>query len=144
MTAGKPPVSGKGASSSSWIGSVSENSALEGGADLSHDRVRGVVDVGCSEPKEAEACAEQTVLATVVLDETVAMTAAVVLEADPLLRVVQVWPPEKAPPVVVERDLGSRKPGQHQEHAQARFHLRLGRGVGEIGYLPSPSNPGAP
>ena len=74
------------------------------------------------------------------------MCAAVELEPDPMGPVVQVRPANEAAPVVVKWHLylGTREPGQKEEHAKARLHGRLGRSLSQL-YCPSSlSDPSGP
>jgi hypothetical protein len=71
--------------------------------------------------------------------------AAVVVDREPRPGVVEAGPAEKAPPLVLERDLHLRAgdSGQDEEHAQARLHRRLGR-FGELDDAPQPRDALAP
>lgn len=63
----------------------SESSAHKGG-----DGSRPLIEVGRREPQDLEACVHQEVLASVVVDETVAVVGAVVLDDQLRVGVVEV------------------------------------------------------
>jgi len=77
------------------------------------------VDVGGGETEEPASGIQQAVLPAIVLNQAIAMGAAIELEADPMGSVVQVGPADEAAPGVVKRDLylGTWEPRQDQEHA---------------------------
>jgi len=96
---------------------------------LRHHDIRAAVDVCPCETKQTIASVQEQVLPPVVLNQPVAMVAAVVLENQPRTRVVKVRPADESSRVVIEIYLyvWSRHPGLHQEPAKTRLHWRLGR-----------------
>lgn len=94
--------------------------------------------IGGGEAEKTEAGVQEAVLPAVVLGEAVAMGATVVLDREPLSRVVEIGPAQEAAAFIVEAHLRlrPRQPGQNEEQAKARLHRRLGRRIRELDDLP--------
>jgi hypothetical protein len=96
----------------------------EGVAHLHRDQVRIPVNVCCGEAKQAKAGADEAVLAAVVINQPIAVVAAVVFDCQSLKAIKQVWTAQESALFVVDRNLslGRRESSEHQEHAQPRLH----------------------
>jgi hypothetical protein len=96
-------------------------------AYLCHKNVRATVDVCGGKAQKPESRIDEQILTTVVLDKSVAMVAAVVLENQPRRGVVEVDPTNE-PTVAIAKirlDLGPWQSGLNQQPSQARFHRRF-------------------
>src|SRR5205085_4056545 len=91
----------------------------ESGPDERDGGVGVAIDVRGGKAEETKAGVHEAVLSAVVLDQAVAVGTAVVLQAEPLGRIAEVWPSQKATAVVVELELcfGPRKPCQDKQQA---------------------------
>src|SRR5206468_776874 len=91
---------------------------------LGRHGIRPLPDIGEREAKQAEAGAEDRVLAPKVFGHAVAMVGAVVLDDQASLRVVEIRPADKPACSVVKVDLDLRpgKAGLDQQPAESRFH----------------------
>jgi hypothetical protein len=85
------------------------------------------VDVRCSEAQEPKPGIDEQILSAIILDESLAMIAAVVLENELRRGVVQVGPTDEPALGVVEilLDLWSRQAGLDQKPAKPSFHRRF-------------------
>jgi hypothetical protein len=61
-----------------------------------------VENVGCREAKQSGSRSKKTILPAVVLDEARAMDSPVVLDREPVIGVVEVWPAEKSTTAIVK------------------------------------------
>jgi hypothetical protein len=97
-------------------------------------RLRSLVDVRGSESEKAEAAIQQSILASIVFYEVVPVGAAVVLQAEFVLRVIEIGAAKKAAVLIVESDLGAwaGQASHNQKHPQPRFHGRFGRGLSQF------------
>jgi hypothetical protein len=100
------------------------------------------------EAQQADPLLEETVLPAVVLGQSVSMPAAVVLDAQPPLFVVQIRPAQEPSAAVVNWHLSSRarQAGGHEQHPQPRLHRRLRlrlhvqRDLPQLDEAPAPSH----
>jgi len=102
-------------------------------AHLSRDRVRILEDIAGSKAKQPNSRGEESVLAAVVLGQAEAMHTPVVLDSEPVIRVVEIRTPDKSILSVVQRNLCLRawKTAQDEHHSQARLHRRFGGRLGK-------------
>jgi hypothetical protein len=85
------------------------------------------VDVSGSKTQQPESGIDEQVLAAIVLDEAVAMVAAVVLENKAGRRVVEVCPRDESAVAVmkIRLNLRARQVGLNQEPSESGFHRRF-------------------
>ena len=94
------------------------------GTDLCHDHVWLTMDVRGCETQEAVARVDEQVLPAVVLNEALAVIAAVILENESRQRVIEVCPSDELLIAVVQVGLDLRvwKSGLDEQPAKPRFH----------------------
>ena len=110
-------------------------------AHLHRDQIRIAVDVCCSETEKAKACADEAILAAVVINQPIAVIATVVFDCQALKAIKQVWTAQETALVVMDRNLSFRRrePSEHEEHPQPGFHRGLGF---RFSQLNNPTKPG--
>jgi len=88
---------------------------------------RAIVDVRGREAQEPESSVDEQILATVILDQSLPMIAAVVLENQLRRGIVEVGPTDEPCPAVTEvcLDLWSRQAGLNQKPTKSSFHRRF-------------------
>src|SRR5579872_4720174 len=86
---------------------------------LDRNCVRTPVHISSSESEQAKARTDETILAAVVIHDSITMIAAVVFDGQAPLVIEHVRPAQETAVVVVDGDLNlrAREPGQHQEHS---------------------------
>jgi len=84
---------------------------------LHRDEVWVPVYVCRSEPEEAKPRADEAILAAVVVNQPITVVAAVVFDRQALQAIKQVWTPQEAAVVVMDRNLNIR-PGESSEHEE--------------------------
>jgi hypothetical protein len=114
----------------------------EGVAHLHRDEVWVPVYVCRSEPEEAKPRADEAILAAVVVNQPIAVVAAVIFDCQTLQAVKQVWTPQETAVVVMDRNLNIRpgKSSEHEEHSQPGLHRGLGLRVSLVHNPPKPGD----
>src|SRR3989475_5620105 len=99
-----------------------------------NDGIRSGQIVSRAEPKQRKASLHHAILAAIIGRQALAMSRAVVLDRQPLWRVIEVRPANESATVVVKRNLGlwPGQPGQDQKQAQLRFHDTLSGRLGQL------------
>ena len=77
------------------------------------------VDIGGTEAEQPEPRADKTILATVVIDQPIAMVASVVLNGQALGAVQKIWTAQEVALIVMDRNLNvrPRESSEHKEHS---------------------------
>src|SRR2546421_7408060 len=92
-----------------------------------NDGIRSGQNVSRAEPKQRKASVHHAILPAIIGRQAFAMSRAVVLDRQPLWRVIEVRPANESATVVVKRNLGlwPGQPRPDQKQAQLRFHYTL-------------------
>src|ERR1700736_4369288 len=107
-----------------WRQKYVRGSSNQGSAHLCHNNVRAIVHICGGKAQKPKSRIDEQVLATIVLDKSVAMVATIVLEDEPRRWVVEVGPTDE-PTVAIPKirlDFGPWQASLNQEPSQARFH----------------------
>ncbi|HEV2028612.1 MAG TPA: hypothetical protein VGS16_08795 [Candidatus Dormibacteraeota bacterium] len=102
------------------------------------------MEVGRSETKKPKSSVDQQVLAAIVLNQTVAVIAAVVFENEAPGGVVEIGPTDEPAIAITEidLDLGTGQSGLDEQPSKPSFHRRFGGG-GQLGQRAKPAGAGA-
>ena len=105
---------------------------------LHRNRIGGSVYIRCSEAEQSKARADEAILAAIVINQPITMVAAVVFDRQLVKSVEKVWTAQEPPLIIVYRHLNlrSRKPCEHEEHAQPCLHWRLGFRLSQVNNTP--------
>ena len=117
--------------------------------DLRDDAIRTAEDVSGCEAEQPDTGQQQPILAPIVLNKAGSMRLAVVVNAQAVLAVVQVWTSKNGSGIVPNGDVHLRT-GQatlDEQHTKPRFHGRFRGGLGQIkhkSFCTNTPSPGAP
>jgi hypothetical protein len=106
------------------------------------DHIGSSVYIRCGEAEQANAGADEAVLAAVVINQPITMIGAVVFDCQALMAVEQIWTAHEPALIIVNRNLNLRpwEAGQHKEHSKPGFHCGLGLRLGQVNNAPKASD----
>jgi hypothetical protein len=87
--------------------------------NLGQNALRAPQHIRCGEAEQPHAGCQEPILAAIVFDEAGAMSVAVVLNAESLLPVIEIWASERGTLFIANGDLqlGRGKPVQDEQHS---------------------------
>ena len=102
--------------------------------DLAHDLIRPAQKIGCCVAQQPNTRVGKAVLATVVINQSIAVGSAVVLDTESVGGVIKVGPAEEATELVVHLHLHlrSRQASKDEQSPEATLHRRFRGRVGQF------------
>jgi hypothetical protein len=109
---------------------------------MHRDHIGSPIYIRCGEAEQTKAGAHEAVLAAIVINQPIAMVAAVVFDCKALKGIKQIWAGYETALMVMDRNLNPRpwEAGEHEEHSEPGLHGGLGPRLGQVNNAPKPSD----